>query len=310
MSKHLLACALFTAAAAIAACGPNTGNGRHVGGNGDGGNPNGNGDGGNPNPTPNPDGGIPQPDDGGFLVGDPATCAEAAANATYIGCDYWPTVVGNQVWSIFDFAVVVSNPGMNTAMVTVTGPMATNQTVMVPPDQLVKIYLPWVPELKGPDQDAQTAGTPLSASVVKTGGAFHLVSSVPVIVYQFSALEYKGAGGPTGKDWSSCPGNTSGTGCFSFTNDASLLLPSTAMTQNYRVVSEHGLDGVPGFPPNCTGLVACTCEPDRSVLADPNATTSATSPALSMKVSVCPALIAVTLPPATTCPAALMVTIV
>lgn len=26
-----------------------------------------------------------------------------------VGCDYWPTVVANNVWSIFDFAVVTSD---------------------------------------------------------------------------------------------------------------------------------------------------------------------------------------------------------
>src|SRR5262249_43051287 len=75
----------------------------------------------------------------------------------------------------------------------------------------------------------------LSASVSQPGGAYHLVSSVPVTVYQFSALEYKGAGGPPGKNWSACPGLQGGNGCYSFTNDASLLLPSTALTSNYRV---------------------------------------------------------------------------
>jgi IgGFc binding protein len=228
-----------------AACGPSNG-GRHgpgngngdLGGGGDAGGGGGNGDGGG--------GGT---DDAGYLVGDPTTCADAAANKTYIGCDYWPTVVGNQVWSIFDYAVVVSNPGTTTATVTVTGPNSTNQMAMVPPNQLVTIYLPWVSELKGPDQDDMTAGTPLGASVVKTGGAYHLVSTVPVVVYQFNALEYQGMGGPPGKSWASCPGTSSGTGCFSFTNDASLLLPSTAMTGNYRVFTEHGLDGFPGLPP-------------------------------------------------------------
>ena len=43
------------------------------------------------------------------IAGDPSTCAEAAQAHTYVGCDYWPTVVANQVWSIFDFAVVVAN---------------------------------------------------------------------------------------------------------------------------------------------------------------------------------------------------------
>src|SRR5207253_5119550 len=42
-------------------------------------------------------------------VGDPKTCAEAAARKSYIGCDYWPTVIANNVWSVFDFAAVVAN---------------------------------------------------------------------------------------------------------------------------------------------------------------------------------------------------------
>jgi hypothetical protein len=185
--------------------------------------------------------------DGGGTSGDPTTCAEAAANKTYIGCDFWPTVTANNVWSIFDFAAVVANAGMQTAQVTVTG-NGQNQNVMVPPDSLATIYLPWVPALKGMDGDTCGALMPLTATVVQAGGAYHLVSSAPVTVYQFSALEYQGQGGPPGKHWTACPGNqiclrtASPNGCYSFTNDASLLLPSTAMTGNYRVT------GITGWP--------------------------------------------------------------
>src|SRR4051812_6262104 len=35
---------------------------------------------------------------GGMLQGDPKTCAEAAMYKTYVGCDFWPTVVANEVW--------------------------------------------------------------------------------------------------------------------------------------------------------------------------------------------------------------------
>jgi hypothetical protein len=202
------------------------------------------------------DGGVFTQPDGMTVVMDPVTCMEAAANKSYIGCDYWPTVVANAVWSIFDFAVVVSNPGQNPANITVTGPNATNQMVTVMPGQLQKIYLPWVATLKGADADNCGASTAMTASISQTAGAYHLVSSVPVLVYQFNALEYKGAGGPAGKNWSSCPGNTkckgTAVGCYSFSNDASLLLPSTAMTGNYRVLGAHGLDnpllaGLPGL---------------------------------------------------------------
>jgi hypothetical protein len=201
------------------------------------------------------DGGVFTQPDGMTVVMDPVTCMEAAANKSYIGCDYWPTVVANAVWSIFDFAVVVSNPGMNPADITVTGPNATNQMVTVMPGQLQKIYLPWVTTLKGPDADECGGSTALTASMSQTAGAYHLVSSVPVLVYQFNALEYKGAGGPANKmpAWSTCVGTTTACkpnkggnnqpiGCFSFSNDASLLLPSTAMTGNYRVLGDHGGD--------------------------------------------------------------------
>src|SRR5437660_1040789 len=52
-------------------------------------------------PVPNyPDGSST--DDAQVVAGDPQTCAEATASKSYIGCDYWPTVLMNPVWSIFD----------------------------------------------------------------------------------------------------------------------------------------------------------------------------------------------------------------
>ncbi|MGH7295036.1 MAG: hypothetical protein ACRELB_08885, partial [Polyangiaceae bacterium] len=123
--------------------------------------------------------------EGGALDGgDPATCAQAAANRSYVGCDYWPTVTANNVWSIFDFAVVVANAGTHVASVTVTGPSATHQTTTVAPGQLTTLYLPWVPALKGSDSDSCGTATPFASSVLAPASAYHLVSSVPVIVYQ------------------------------------------------------------------------------------------------------------------------------
>ncbi len=195
------------------------------------------------------DGGV-APSDGGPKFGDAgasdamvgiATCADATKAKSYVGCDYWPTVTGNNVWSIFDYAVVVANAGNQPAQITITGPSSTSQTATVPPGALQKFYLPWVKSLKGPDSNGDGLATPMTASVVQKGGAYHLVSDVPVSVYQFNALEYKPAGGPPNKDWSACPNDsTAGIQCFSYSNDASLLLPSTAMTNNYRVMGQKG----------------------------------------------------------------------
>ena len=182
------------------------------------------------------------------IVGS-GTCAEAASSKSYVGCDYWPTVTGNNVWSIFDFAVVVANPSNQPVSITITGPNNFSQTGTVAPVALQEFFLPWVASLKGPDADSCGAATAMTASVVAAGGAYHLVSSLPVSVYQFNALEYKPAGGPSGKNWSTCPGNQKCSGgigppapigCFSYSNDASLLLPSTAMTGNYRVMGQKG----------------------------------------------------------------------
>ncbi len=186
---------------------------------------------------------------------DPVTCDQAASLRSYVGCDFWPTVVANGVWSIFDFAVVVANAGFSAATVRVTGPMGTDQAQVVPPNGLAKFYLPWVSDLKGPDSDSCGTAIPLAASVMGRAEAYHLVSSVPVSVYQFNALEYAPIGGPPGKDWSQCPGSSQicvdpNTGemsqlqCFSYTNDSSLLLPSTAMTGDYRITTFGGQDGV------------------------------------------------------------------
>jgi len=185
---------------------------------------------------------------------DPKTCAEAAATKAYVGCDFWPTVVANNVWSIFDYAVVVANASDEEATVEVDGNGITKKTVTVAAQSLAKIYLPWNAALKGPDANSCGAATKLPGSVFAAKGAYHLVASRPVTVYQFNALQYKGAGGEAGKDWSTCPGNTDckpptgpayKVGCFSFSNDASLLLPSTAMTGNYRVTGIHGWSSKP-----------------------------------------------------------------
>lgn len=195
---------------------------------------------------------IPQdisPPDGPGETDNPATCEEAAHNRSYIGCDYWPTVTSNpDIDDLFDFAVVVSNTGENEATVQVTG-NGVNLSHIVPPGTLETIYLPWVQKLKSVE----------NGTVHVPSGAFHLVSSHPVTVYQFNALEYKGAGGPPGKNWNSCIVENFPDGCFSYTNDASLLLPSTALTGTYRIAGPSGWEFSEEFVSVTTGaFVAIT----------------------------------------------------
>jgi hypothetical protein len=176
----------------------------------------------------------------------PSTCALAAATRSDFGCEFWPTVVANNVWSIFDFAVVVGNPGAVAAQVRISGPNGFTASGTVAPGNLQKFYLPWVPALKGPDATECGMASRLLASVRAPRSAYRVTTSVPVAVSQFNALEYEGVGGPPGKDWSSCPGlktcasQGGPIGCFSFSNDASLLLPTTTLGSVYRVTGLRG----------------------------------------------------------------------
>lgn len=220
---------------------------------------------------------------------DPVTCAEAETSKSYVGCDYWPTVTPNTVWSIFDFAVVVANTGAKQADVTVTGRGGFSASVSVPPNELRRIYLPWISELKGKDANACSNDNPtLEGSVIVPEGAYHLVSSSPVIVYQFNAIQYQGAGdgapqsNGSPKDWSQCPGNTCTNGdggatplaCLSYTNDASLLLPSTAMTGNYRVTGYKGYPFTFGYAGASTAITVTATQPNTNVVFTASKTAS------------------------------------
>ncbi|MBL8719790.1 MAG: IgGFc-binding protein [Myxococcales bacterium] len=202
-------------------------------------------------------------DDAGPIIPDPTTCAQAAASHTYVGCDFWPTVTDNIVRPDFDYAVVVANFGDVDADVEVTRGGASIAKAKAPAGGLVPIYLPWVSELKGTTSIFPGCPTDVkTATVTAKGGAYHLTTSVPVAVYQFNAIEYAGKGGPPGKNWTAaCANNCLGqVKCFSYTNDASLLLPSTALTGNYRMAGVSAWsaapdpDGKPGFtyPPYFT----------------------------------------------------------
>src|SRR5262249_46265767 len=122
---------------------------------------------------------------------DPATCAETAQVRTSVGCDFWPTVVANPVWTDFDFGVVVMNTSASQADLTIDGPKAFQYVQSVPPDQSLIITLPWVTKLKGPEfSRTNTSGNHLKESVRVNDDAYHLRSSVPVHAWQYNPLEY------------------------------------------------------------------------------------------------------------------------
>jgi IgGFc binding protein len=207
--------------------------------------------------------------DNGVSGDDPQTCADAEAAKSYVGCEFWPTVSFSPVWSLFDFAAVVANASQAEADVTVERGGTMVASVKVAPGSLEKIYLPWVKELKGADFDKDTRGGRPLGSVRVDKGAYHLTSSVPVTVWQFSPLEYKaGSGGPPGKDWT-CPypptlANGNGIDCLSVDNDASLLIPTASLTGTYRLFGKSGTRGAatPDADDDAPGAYAITATKD------------------------------------------------
>lgn len=151
-------------------------------------------------------------------MGCSGVCSPEALGDSYIGCDYYPTVTLNPVGSIFSFAVAVGNGGDKPASILVTKGGQDVASRIVPPGGLEIIRLPWVPALKGPDAIQSTPQDPGGSRVVKDG-AYRLRSTQPVTVYQFNPLEYTKSGD------------------YSYSNDASLLLPATTMTSDYTVLS-------------------------------------------------------------------------
>ena len=139
-------------------------------------------------------------------------CDQAALSNSYFGCEYWPVVLANpQLDDAFksgnesEFAVVISNTNDKyQASVTIesTGD-SFKKTVTVNKMSDLTVRLPY-------NEVSDT---------FKGKKAFHLTSSIPVTVYQFNPLTFE-------------VGST-----YSYTNDASLLLPTHVLGLDYMVIN-------------------------------------------------------------------------
>ncbi len=174
-------------------------------------------------------------------------CEQAANQNSYIGCEYWPTTTANPVDSAFDndFGVVVHNDNDMPAQVTITKGGSQVAQESVQPGQLKVIKLTFDMDLKNAEESVQVSG-----------GAHHLVSNIPVTVYQFSPLNYK-----TPDD---CSDNILWGDCtFSYSNDASLLLPAHVLSTNYMVMARPTRGRESSFTP---GYFAVTATHDNTTV--------------------------------------------
>jgi hypothetical protein len=139
------------------------------------------------------------------------SCLQAAGTKSYMGCEFVAVTTSNSLLSSAfdaDFAVIIGNPNDGDASVTVSRNGGIVATDSVPPGSSKAIQLAYVTELKN-----------AAESVLVTGGAYEITSDIPVVAYQYNPLHFS---------------TTSDTGdIYSYTNDASLLLPLHTLTGNY-----------------------------------------------------------------------------
>ena len=158
-------------------------------------------------------------------------CSKAESSRSYVGCHYWPTITSNAgLASDFSFAVVVANTYSKPAKVTISSVSNSNvSSVTVAGNSLATIKLPWVNDLK-----QKKTATAMPLSVLKNGGAYKLTSDLPVTVYQFNPLDYIITTGDCKLGYDAIPGDGK---CYSYSNDASLLLPEHALSKEYMVIA-------------------------------------------------------------------------
>lgn len=184
---------------------------------------------------------------------DVADVQEAGADIVDAGPppDVRPTYLGTEFWAVsttnsqlpdpnpFNFAIAVGNPSNAAVDITVTGgalPAPRRFTVGAGGAHTER--LPWVQALSNHsfrtsscqpgccDAECCEGGGGAPSSAFVRAGAYRVEASNPVTVYQFNPLEFETR-------------NAEGCTSRSYTNDASLLLPTPALGTDYLVLA-HG----------------------------------------------------------------------
>ena len=138
-------------------------------------------------------------------------CQAAESQLSYLGCRFLAVPTANLVDSAFDadFALVVGNPNDSPAEVTLRTGGLPYDVVDIPATSTLAIPLPYHPDLKS-----------YTASRRVQDGAYEVRSNLPVVAYQYNPLHFRS------------PADAS---IFSYTNDASMLLPEHVLSTNYIV---------------------------------------------------------------------------
>lgn len=174
-------------------------------------------------------------------------CAIAEETRSYVGCEYFATPLANfpnlPGPRSFDFRVVVTNPDPLPAEVTITRGTRLVAREQLVPGAVLDLPLPWIDAVTFPF-DGGSYEVPGAVD-----GAYRIRSSRPVIAAQFNPFHYVEGF------------------AYSYSNDASLLLPVHALGTEYVGLSYPPLssgDGTRGSAwPGFLALVGVTPEPAR-----------------------------------------------
>lgn len=179
-----------------------------------------------------------------------SACDLAEQTESYLGCRFLAVPTANQLsftfWS--DFAVVIANAWPDDAAeITIRQSGTVLDTATIPPGETAAISLDLLPELQ-PDLDPAVDPEPESVRV--PNAAFEVVSSVPVAAYQYNPLHFH-----VDED-------------YSFTNDASLLLPEHVLTGNYMASTwpTWGTGNFPGVSLWYPGFIAVAASEDSTLV--------------------------------------------
>lgn len=155
---------------------------------------------------------------------DGATCGEAGAcedacgaaelEERNVGCEFFAAPLANTEeldFGTFDYRVVVANSGDRPARVRIFSGTRQVASREVGPDRLEVISLPWIME----QSQWTSPRTAPFESFATADGAYRIESDVPITAFQFNPYAYQEEGR------------------LSFSNDATLLLPTHVLTGDY-----------------------------------------------------------------------------
>ncbi|MBU1240542.1 hypothetical protein KJ865_12600, partial [Myxococcota bacterium] len=165
-------------------------------------------------------------------------CIRAASTKSYRGCDYWLVSMANpglgattdwlgadipQYDFDEDFGVVVDNSqNEGAALITIMNGTQSLKNESIPAGETRVFLLPYNLGLRQAEAGQLGTHADIKSGIYRAAnaaGGFHLTSSLPVTVYQFNPYNYeKGS-------------------AYSYSNDASLILPTAVLSTNYLVMA-------------------------------------------------------------------------